>query len=97
MYFGKLPDYYITKDEAKMLGWVSKKGNLAEVAPGKMIGGDEFSNEEDLLPPAPGRIWYECDIDYEDGYRNNYRLVYSNDGLIFKTDAHYDRFIEIRR
>ena len=44
---------------------------------------------------APGRIWYECDIDYNGGYRNNFRLIYSNDGLIFKTDSHYTSFIAV--
>ena len=39
--------------------------------------------------------WYECDIDYNGGYRNNYRLIYSNDGLIFRTDSHYTSFIAV--
>ena len=43
----------------------------------------------------PGRIWYECDIDYNGGYSNNFRLIYSNDGLIFKTDSHYTSFIAV--
>ena len=34
---GELPDYYITKSEAKSMGWVPSKGNLCEVAPGKTI------------------------------------------------------------
>jgi len=94
-YYGKLPEYYITKQEAKALGWKSYKGNLADVAPGKMIGGNIFYNKPTILPEAPGRIWYECDIDYQGGYRNNFRLVYSNDGLIFKTDSHYLFFIAV--
>ena len=39
--------------------------------------------------------WYECDINYNGGYRNNYRLIYSNDGLIFRTDSHYTSFIAV--
>ena len=93
--YGFLPDYYITKEEAETLGWIAWKGNLDKVAPGKMIGGNVFANREDKLPSAPGRIWYECDIDYNGGYRNNYRLIYSNDGLIFKTDSHYSSFIVV--
>ena len=27
-YYKRLPDYYITRDEAKKLGWSNKKGNL---------------------------------------------------------------------
>ena len=93
--YGILPNYYITKEEAENLGWVAWKGNLDKVAPGKMIGGNVFANREDKLPSAPGRIWYECDIDYNGGYRNNFRLIYSNDGLIFKTDSHYTSFIAV--
>ena len=77
------------------MGWIAWKGNLDKVAPGKMIGGNVFANREDKLPFAPGRIWYECDVDYNGGYRNNYRLIYSNDGLIFKTDSHYTSFIAV--
>ena len=94
-YFGHLPNYYITKEQAKLLGWVSWKGNLDKVAPGKMIGGNVFKNKEQKLPGKVGRIWYECDIDYQGGYRNNYRIIYSNDGLIFMTDRHYNGFVEI--
>ncbi len=87
--------YYITKEDAIKLGWKSWLGNLDSVAPGKMIGGNIFANREGKLPEAPGRVWYECDIDYNGGYRNNYRLIYSNDGLIFKTDSHYSRYISV--
>lgn len=93
--FGKLPNYYIPIESALNLGWIPKMGNLNEVAPGKMIGGDIFGNKKDKLPSAPGRIWYECDVDYKSGYRNNYRIVYSNDGLMFRTNDHYKTFIEI--
>ena len=94
-HFGKLPSYYITKENAYALGWKPYLGNLQDVAPGKMIGGDIFQNRANKLPNAPGRIWYECDIDYQGGFRNNYRLIYSNDGLVFKTDSHYNRFISV--
>jgi len=94
-HYRKLPDYYITKKEAKKLGWRSYKGNLDQVAPGKMIGGDIYYNKPPYLPEKEGRIWYECDVDYQGGYRNNYRIVYSNDGLMFLTDSHYLNFIAI--
>ena len=70
-------------------------GNLDNVAPGKSIGGDIFYDRDNKLPKGLNRIWYECDIDYNGGYRNNFRLIYSNDGLMFKTDSHYNRFIAI--
>ena len=40
--YGHLPSNFITKKEAKNLGWVSNEGNLDEVAPGMSIGGDYF-------------------------------------------------------
>lgn len=90
--YGHLPDNFITKNEAKKLGWDNSKGNLAEVAPGKSIGGDRFGNYEGLLPEGDGRKWLECDIGYEEGYRNGERIVFSNDGLIYYTGDHYKSF-----
>ena len=58
---GHLPDNYITKDEARELGW--EGGSVEKVAPGYAIGGDVFGNREGLLPEEPGRIYYECDVD----------------------------------
>lgn len=90
--FGHLPDNFITKDDAKDLGWDSKKGNLDEVAPGMSIGGDYFGNYEGVLPDAPGREYTECDIDYDGGSRGAKRIVFSNDGLIYYTEDHYESF-----
>lgn len=93
--YGELPDNFITKDEATNLGWNSKKGNLWDVAPNMCIGGDKFGNREGLLPKKDGRQYYECDIDYQGGYRDDKRIVYSNDGLIYYTEDHYKNFKEI--
>ena len=93
--YDKLPDNYLTKKEAQALGWVSKKGNLWDVADGCSIGGDRFGNYEGLLPDKKGRKWTECDIDFEGEYRNGKRIVFSNDGLIYYTDDHYESFDEI--
>lgn len=90
--YGHLPDNFITKKEAKALGWVSSEGNLAEVAPGKSIGGDYFGNFEGNLPEKKGREYHECDIDSDGGYRGAKRLVFSNDGLIYYTEDHYNTF-----
>ena len=92
---GKLPDNYLTQKEAENAGWEQKKGNLSEKLPGKLIGGDIFQNKENKLPYADGRVWYEADIDYEGGYRNSSRILYSNDGLIFATYDHYHTFYEV--
>lgn len=93
--YGCLPRNFITKDDAEDLGWVSSKGNLHDVAPGKSIGGDRFGNREGLLPKASGRQYYECDINYSGGYRGAERIVYSNDGLIFYTADHYESFTQL--
>lgn len=90
--YGHLPSNFITKNEAKDLGWVSKEGNLDEVAPGMSIGGDYFGNYEGILPEEDGREYHECDIDFDGTYRNAKRIVYSNDGLIYYTEDHYETF-----
>lgn len=93
--YGRLPDNYITKKEAQKLGWDSKKGNLTEIAPGKSIGGSHFGNYEGQLPEKDGRKYYECDLEYDGGYRGAQRLIYSNDGLIFYTEDHYKTFEQL--
>lgn len=88
--YGELPDNYITKAEAEEMGW------SVENAKGYVIGGDRFGNREGLLPEESGRQYYECDLieGYTD-HRGPVRLVYSNDGLIFYTDDHYDSFTRL--
>lgn len=94
-YCGELPEYYMTKDEAKANGWRAIAGNLNDIAPGRMIGGDIYQNRNGHLPAAEGRIWYEADINYTSGYRTRHRILYSNDGLIFVTYDHYETFWEV--
>lgn len=89
--YGELPPNFITKNEARKLGW--KSGSLENYAPGKCIGGDRFGNREGLLPTAPGRTYQECDIDtLGAASRGAKRIVFSNDGLIYYTDDHYESF-----
>lgn len=90
--FGELPPNYITKSAAEDLGWSSSKGNLWKAANGKSIGGDRFGNYEGQLPKKKGRQYYECDIDYQGGYRNEKRIIFSNDGLVYYTADHYKTF-----
>jgi len=89
--YGKLPANFITKDEARDLGW--EGGSVEKYAPGKAIGGDRFGNYEGQLPKKKGRTYTECDID-TDGYhsRGSRRIVFSNDGLIYYTHDHYENF-----
>ncbi len=93
--YGHLPDNYLTKSEAEALGWSNSLGNLWDVAPGCSIGGDKFGNREGLLPKAKGRQYYECDVNFDGGYRGGERIVYSNDGLIFYTADHYSSYTQL--
>jgi len=90
--YGHLPSNFISKTKAKEAGWVSSEGNLDEVCPGMSIGGSRFYNDEGLLPDADGRTWTECDINYTGGFRGSERIVFSNDGLIYYTNDHYQTF-----
>lgn len=87
-----LPSNYITKAEAKKLGWNSSNGNLDEVAPGKSIGGSRYSNYEGTLPSGS---YKECDIDYHGGYRGSKRIIFSTDGRIYYTSDHYKTFTQL--
>lgn len=91
----RLPNYYISKKQARNQGWDARNGNLCSVLPGKAIGGDRFSNREGRLPAAHKRVWHEADINYQCGRRGADRLLYSNDGLIFVTRDHYKTFIRV--
>ncbi|MBQ1523252.1 MAG: ribonuclease, partial [Erysipelotrichaceae bacterium] len=56
-------------------------------------GGDSFANREGLLPKKSGRSYYECDIDtLGKKSRGDKRIIYSNDGLVYYTDDHYESF-----
>ena len=94
--YEKLPGNFISKYDAENLGWDNRKGNLDKVAPGCSIGGNRFGNYEGLLPEAKGRKYTECDINYDGGYRNGERIVFSNDGLIFYTSDHYQTFTPVK-
>ncbi len=92
---GELPENFITKAEARALGWDSAKNYVSDVAPGKSIGGDRFGNYEGLLPKAAGRQYYEADCNYVSGPRGAERIIYSSDGLVFYTGDHYKSFSEL--
>ena len=102
--YNKLPDNYITKKEAKALGWTG--GGLDDYAYGCCLGGDKFGNKEKLLPVKEGRIYYECDIDTLEGSggRGAKRIVFTSGGNsygenadgddwnIYYTEDHYKTF-----
>ena len=97
---GQLPSNYITKSQAKALGWSEGKA-LNNYAPGKALGGDIFDNTTGVLPSSTGRVWYEADvgINYTMSRANPknpaYRVLYSNDGLIYGTYDHYETAFQI--
>lgn len=93
--YGRLPDYYVTRKDAWQAGWKSKMGNFDTLFPGKMMAGGIYKNDDSHLPEAVGRVWYEVDVNYINGYRNSKRILYSSDGLIFITYDHYHTFYEI--
>ena len=89
--YGHLPDNFITKKQAQALGW--EGGSLEPYAPGKCIGGSRFGNYEGTLPEKDGSTYTECDIDtLGASKRGAKRIVFSNDGLIYYTEDHYETF-----
>ena len=89
--YGELPPHFITKKEAQKLGWDS--GEVEYYRSGAAIGGDYFGNYEGLLPKKKGRTYHECDIDtVGKRSRGSKRIIWSNDGLIYYTDDHYESF-----
>ena len=92
--YDHLPSNYITKNEARDLGWSG--GSVEVYAPGCAIGGDRFGNREGLLPKAEGRTYYECDIDtIGQSSRGAKRIIFSNDGLVYYTEDHYESFTQL--
>lgn len=86
-----LPANYMTKDEARKKGW--EGGALCQTIPGMAIGGDHYGNYEGTLPKKKGRKYWECDIDtIGKKSRGEKRIIYTNDGLIYYTDDHYETF-----
>ena len=86
--YGHLPGNFMTKQEARALGW--EGGSLEPYAPGMCIGGDRFGNYEGTLPEGE---YHECDIDTLGADRRGAkRLVYSDDGRIYYTEDHYESF-----
>ena len=90
--YGKLPSNFMTKKQAKKLGWSG--GSLEDYAPGMCIGGDYFGNYEGLLPED--KEYHECDIDtLGKKSRGAKRIIYSDDGYIYYTEDHYESFEQL--
>lgn len=89
--YGELPGNYITKKEARALGW--EGGSVEDYKEGAVIGGDHFGNYEQILPDGD---YTECDIDTKGlSSRGAKRLIFSEEGEYYYTEDHYDSFTEI--
>jgi hypothetical protein len=91
---GRLPENFITKSEARKRGWDPARGNLWDVAPGRSIGGDVFHNREGKSPTDPPYL-VRGGYRVSGGRRTPWRIVFSNDGQIYKTEDHYRTFSRI--
>ena len=91
--YHKLPSNYITKKQARDLGW--EGGPLKKYAPGKSIGGDVFTNRQHALPDSDSK-YIECDINANGTSRGAERIVYNTgDYKVYYTDDHYNTFTEV--
>ena len=89
--YGELPDNYITKKEARSLGWDG--GTPERYLEGSAIGGVTFGNREGLLPEGD---YTECDLNtLGKDSRGAERLVFSDDGRYYHTEDHYESFTEV--
>lgn len=91
--YHKLPSNYITKSEAQSLGWHG--GPLKKYAPGKSIGGDTFTNRQEILPKSNSK-YIECDINANGTSRGAERIVYNTGTFqVYYTSNHYNAFVEL--
>ena len=93
-FFQKLPSNYLTKSQAKSLGWKGS-GNVwvNDQLRGKNIGGDTFKNNEKLLPIVDTNTYIEVDVNCSNGTRGQYRIVYNRYTFdIYYTSNHYGSF-----
>ena len=90
--YGELPGNYVTEAEAEDAGWTG--GSVERwTGEGTALGGSYFGNYEGLLPKEQGRTYAECDVDtVGENSRGAKRIVFSNDGLIYYTEDHYESF-----
>ena len=59
--YGQLPENFMTKNEARELGW--EGGGLDRFAPGMCIGGDKFGNYDGVRYRHPGSHLPRCQAD----------------------------------
>ncbi len=95
-HFHKLPKNYLTKSQAEALGWSGSGSNVwqNDSLYGKLIGGDNFYNNEGNLPSVTGYAYVEVDVNCSNGRRGSHRIVYNRVTWdIYYSDDHYDSFV----
>lgn len=93
--YHKLPNNYLTKNEASNLGWNGSGSNVWSNASlkGKYIGGDTFHNYEENLPLTTNNTYIELDVNCNKGQRGTKRIVYNRYTFdIYYTKNHYSSF-----
>lgn len=97
---GTIPKFYVSKEQAEKTGWRQEDGNICNVLPNKAIGGNNFNNNEKLLPPGN---YFEFDLNQSCQkcsrvkYRGAERLVVSKKDKTqqYYTNDHYRTFQKI--
>lgn len=93
--FGRLPDRYITTEEAKRLGWSGSENESLwglKLTHQKWIGGDKYIHS--ALPA--NQPWLSADIDVVKGYHSPKRLIYSLSGQQrFVSTDKYQHIVEL--
>ncbi|MDO5667468.1 MAG: ribonuclease domain-containing protein [Alcaligenaceae bacterium] len=90
---GKLPAKFLTKNQARDLGWQPGRAfNTIDDLRGRALGGDHFGNYEKRLPQGK---YFEADLDYLGLKRNAKRLVYEDHESMYVTIDHYDSFEQV--
>lgn len=90
---GALPAKFLTKREARALGWQPGRAfnDIADLR-GRALGGDHFGNYEKRLPAGK---YFEADLDYLGLKRNAKRLVYEDHEHLYVTIDHYESFEQV--
>lgn len=84
-----IPDLYLKGDSKQWNNWQAIYLDIKTC--------EDCRKKHGKIPCAPGRTWFEADIDYTYGKRNLKRILYSNDGLVFVSEDHYQTFYEITK
>ena len=83
------------------LGYGTTKKDDVATTSSTVTESKEYTTKEEValyihefghLPEKKGRTYQECDINADGGYRGALRIIFSNDGLVYYTEDHYETF-----